>query len=313
MNIYDQQLQEFFFDIRDIDANRESYPRLEEIYQNAISILDKNLYSDLNIQDERGNTHLHYVFKEMKWTWAFKLLSLGADPTIENENKRNAFQMAKSIDGIVFFWQHREMRQYSEFKVDKWKKETQSFHINFKKALFEYFYDKNKFSMRSVDEAIAFLKENDLDSDKNKFILIAQSAYIKLADKISWYEKNYSITNNISQNSEFLSYLLDSATINTANADKYLIKFLKLDFEQNYSFDCVAKNLLNDFNDNRISQEVIGQLFETMQRLNFSFNKEPQRKTKSIMDYIMENPASHALFLNTTMSSNAAKKKALKI
>ena len=238
-NNYDTELQAFFYDIQGVLYLKDfSNQWAENIINNAIKILDKKLYSDINIQDKYGNTYLHYAMIEHNDFFIDKLLKNGANPYIKNHKNENSFASHKVTQtDIREFW-----TKYTRlFNIDNsLKSKTENFNYDFKQTIFQSLSSSCLFDLPSK---INILKDNDLLN----------------VDNLLCYSKTLDYFNPII-NEEFLK--LNPSPSNISNYLKNnLINNSNLDFD--YPSEQFKESILNILNSNFLIDDNIVELIST--------------------------------------------------
>ncbi len=167
MNEHDKILFEFCGDIKYIISTQDSYAGLKKLTDDAASIIANKQYSNINIQDVNGNTFLHYILREGQFDWAHKLISLGANPLIKNNDGTTGIRMIRFYDGPAQF-----LAPYEKIATPlEFTKKTKNFALPFKEFILNnlrtrtYFFEDNA-------EIVDFLTQNDLNNDFNLTHLI---------------------------------------------------------------------------------------------------------------------------------------------
>ena len=178
----DKLLFEFFWDIRGIESLRDSYDKLNILYESAKSGIEHETYSDINVKDKYGNTFLHYAFMANHSQWAITLLRKGANPYIKNRKNRNVFQSGSGYDFFSRFYEKHFRQLY--FSQPDYQHNTHMFHPAFQQYLFEERLHQNITSFKHTSEVVGFLNHNQLMTDENLINLLAISLQIPWQNKI---------------------------------------------------------------------------------------------------------------------------------
>lgn len=310
MNDADKNLLDFFHDIGNIESYKQNSQKISDFCDKCYAIIRYKTYSNINLQDQNGNTYLHHISNRSNWTWFIKLLNLGADPTIVNNKGFNAFQVCPNTSSIFNFWRITQISNLDSF-ISDWDKKTENFAPNFKQFLFEGHLANNNSKFNSIEDALNFLKISGLDTNLNKIRIVGVSINIGIEEKFDWFESRYDTPE---YNTEFFSKLMRSLPL-IEDKERYYEKFNKfLDKEiiQNDEFNKVAKDIVSDTKDGS-NDKIFRCLVKSMIKQGFNFDIEIGYKKDNLMELIRQNNFTHQIFLDETLKSNSNQKKTMKI
>jgi len=199
----DALLFEFFRDLDGILNYKNDYQSLYKLYNSAVSIINKKKYSNINIQEQSGNTFLHYAGMSKNLSWSVELLKLGADPMIQNKEGLNFWALPKN-----YGFNHQIYKHFSSIKIDQsFPQCTKNLALSFKESLLRS--NENKIhiykNLHSIDE---MLQEAKIFTQDNRLQLLLSSVELKMnpSQLIKDYISNFSTPE---QNSLFLTSLYD--------------------------------------------------------------------------------------------------------
>lgn len=201
------EVDKFIFDyLRNISIDDNS----EKSLKTAQLLKDKS-YSNINVQDDRGNTFAHYCVKAVRWDWFEKIMKHGADMDIRNKNYVKVLHSVYKEEDLEDFYKDVINIRLGHNFLEK----TQGYAVNFKQYIYED-QVKNQLTAQTVFESekdiVKFLSENELFTDKNFLELLALSIQIK--EKISYQVKYFNSPEN---NSYFLSKLCNNNSFMNKN------------------------------------------------------------------------------------------------
>jgi hypothetical protein len=302
MNDNDKKLSEFFYDLDNLTRYKCNSPGLENFYMECEKILEDGMFTDINLQDERGNTYLHHISNKGKWDWFIKVTGYGGNPLIKNKNGRNAFQVCRSIDGIANFWRISSVRELESFSRPSWHEQTKKYHLEYKQYLFKGYLTENQYSFDSIDKIENFLKESQLENNLNKVALIAISNKIEDKDKWSWFEKNCSTKE---ENSEFFCNLMKQTLLVNKERTELLNTVLNLPMVQTEDTNKIIASILNSKivkeRDVSLADVAIKMMIEQNFDLNQIHNPYAQKK-ETLLSIVESNPENHKIYLDNLLS-----------
>jgi hypothetical protein len=174
-------------------------------------LLKDKSYSNINVQDERGNTFAHYCVEAVRWDWFEKIMRHGADMDIRNKNYIKVLHSVHKEEDLEDFYKDIINIRLGHDFLEK----TQGYAVNFKQYIYED-QVKNKLTALTVFESekdiVKFLSENELFTDKNFLELLALSIQIK--EKIPYQVKYFNSPEN---NSYFLNKLCNNNSFMNRN------------------------------------------------------------------------------------------------
>jgi hypothetical protein len=310
MNSNDEKLKDFFYDIVHVSYYQNS-DGLSKFYDECMQILKDKSYSNINIQDEDGNTYLHYITKHAKWNWFIKLLDHGADPTILNNEGRNPFTSSRKETGNL--WRMSPLKDVDSFSDRGFIEPTKNFAPNFKEHLFNSHLLGNGHMFEDISSAIKFLQKAQIDSDINKIKLVAVSKFINTNKKFKWYKENY---NNPQHNTEFFNKIIKAIPYD-AEARKFfwgsLSKFLENKLEQYNEFN-KSVNLILKENLNELNMDFCKSVVKTLINQKFDLDVKADGEQQTLRQLIETNPVFYSVYMDETLSKkNSLTKKRLKV
>jgi ankyrin repeat protein len=301
----DFHLQSFFLDYEGIMANQDS-KFLSKFRKTAENIFNKDLYSDINVQDENGNTFLHHAMYSNLSVWVERILRKGGNPFIDNNEKRNAFQYAS-----------KKFKTTYKVNIDEYfQKNTQGFCKEFKQGLFDgsvktSIYDKSYFY--KIDE---YLQSIDLVNDKNKINLSYANWPIPIEERIDYYLNNFDSPEN---NSHFFKLLTHARKDERIFDDKEIVeRFLNREFVWDENFKQGLANLIrNTESDDKDTVDALVTGLNIMFDNKFSF-KENLEWNISLEDQLLESDSLKPIYMSeklqhTLQEKSEKKSKVLKI
>lgn len=310
MNESDKSLSSFFYDINNIERYLMSGAKPTKYHQACEKILKEKSYTDINIQDEKGNTYLHYLSHEGNWNWFIRLLKEGADPTIKNNDGRNAFQVCKKYDGIHNFWRLSSNRELERFSED-WNDKTKGFCKNYKQFLFDNNLNENSHNFEKIESALEFLEKSQIDSTMNRIALVAHSFRIQTIDKKDWFEANYG---SKEESSQFLSHLVTRASLFKKDITDLMVYFMQKDLAQTKNMNKIAGVIIVDNSNYGKEDNLCRELFRSMIKNKFDFTQESGFYTgETLYQLIQKSAPNHAMFLEEELNNNPTKNKRIKI
>lgn len=300
MNSNDEKLRDFFYDILHVSYYQNS-DGLSKFYDECMQILKDKSYSDINIQDEDGNTYLHYISQHGKWNWFIDLLHNGADPTIKNNAGRTPFQSSRHETGNL--WRMSPFRDVDNFANKQLPEIMKNLAPNFKDFLFQGNLMTNSSVFKDITEAIDFLENIGIDNDINRIRLVAISRFIHINEKIKWYNNNY---NSAEKNTDFFNKLRKTIPFDHKERKLFyqlLSKFLNNKFEQNSEFNKSVYSILQEPPE-KLNMEFCKSLVKTLIKQKFNLNIKEEGEKHTLMQVIENNPVFYSLYMDETLSKN---------
>lgn len=300
----DFHLQSFLLDYEGIMANQES-AFLSKFRKTAENIFEKNLYSNINVQDENGNTFLDHAMYSNLSTWVEKVLRKGGNPFLENNEHRNVFQYAA-----------RKFK--SNYKVavnDEFNTKTEGFCVEFKQGLFDGSVRTSRYEKSHFYAIDDFLQSIGLVNDKNKINLSYYNWPIPIEERIDYFIKNFDSPEN---NSHFFKLLTSERKDERIFDDKEIVeKFLNREFVWDKNFKDGLATLIRNTENNEDDKDALIIGLNIMFDNSFSF-KEQIEWDKSLEEQMLESDSLKPIYmsekLQRTLKEKSEKKiKALKI
>jgi hypothetical protein len=306
MTDIDNKLFGFFLDLKNIINYKEDNPNglCDKVYQECSIHLKEKQYSDINMQNEKGNTLLHYAFYHQKYDYCLLLINHRANPYIQNHKQANAFSVA-TFGAINNFW-----KLFKTYHLDdQFLIKTQGYCPEFKQAVFEENI-KNNLIFLSPKEIIDFLTSNKLLTANNLILTLSQSASLNLENKINTF---ITIERTPEDNSSFLAsiytFLKSKKDLNQGLPELldyiYTSKFdINTDFFKAIALSDLSQNYLTEpFN------EVTNSLLEHF--INHEPNLEKPHQLNIITntswaDFLKRNPPLNAGYLQLKLQKQLA-------
>ena len=299
MNKHDEIIFDLLRDLKGILDLTEDYPALKVIRDKALATFQSKEYSNINVvdtRDDKGNTFLHYAMRDNVFSWCDMILKAGANPFIENTNGRNCFRVFRKYDDNSNFF-----KKYDYIRLDKYfNKHTEGFSQEFKQVLFEQKY-KNFIEGHTHSEIERYLKSINLDSTKNRLLMIANNKMLKLDKKVKYYLENFDGSEN---NSFFLKQLCQS------NLGKFVFKNKEIEadffdrlFADNKNFhESISSIALFIESNNDYLESPLPQMIKIMFTQNFNLKSETGLRKETIEEYLMSKPLIKDNFLNEKLN-----------
>ena len=309
MNSNDEKLTDFFYDILHVSYYQNS-EGLSKFYDECMEILKNKSYSNINIQDEDGNTYLHYITKHAQWNWFIKLLEHGADPTILNNVGRNAFQSSRQETGNL--WRMSPLKDVDSFSDRGFIEPTKNFAQNFKELLFNINLISNNNAFSDISSIIEFLKKAQIDNDINRIKLVAVSRFININEKIKWYSSNY---NSAQNNTEFLNKLLKAIPFEKEERKLFyelVAKFLGNKLEQNNELNKSVHSILSEV-PSKLNMDFCKSLVKTLIRQKFDLEVKEVNGKHTLRELIEANPVFYSVYMDETLSKKNKEPSAKKV
>jgi hypothetical protein len=292
----DNKLFEFFQELNGIINYKDEYKQpnsLSILYEECEEILNTHAYSNINVQDEYGNTFLHYVMPSLNMTYILRLIDNGANPLIQNNQNNNAFQQKISQQFLAHFYKYFEKKSIYDFPIF-----SQNYNLEFKQFIFEYILEKQNIFI-PCHEISLFLQKCNLDTVANTILSISKLTNPEISSTITYI-------NNLNTTAEQNSLILGNSTIfkkhHTMSQYKVIMNFItKSEFTFDYNFFKFLKKhysttYYNQFND------IIDTLFKKIVDNNYDI-KQPilipntGNQYVSLYDVINEQPEIAKIFL----------------
>lgn len=312
MTTIDNELFTFFEDFLLICSKAQ----FKDFHNKCNSYLYHQLYSDINIQDSKGNTFLHYLLPHaLKDTDAcnyfYDLLKLGADPFVINKKEQRALpELHLSLS------QRFELTDYNNFA-----QHTVGFHKNFKQLLLNGLLENSSFYM-SPDKFKEFLNKNDLFNHRNLIHFVFTTDAFQtmqhtdkkniqdiIYDKLDYVltldrtpEDNSFIVSMLSQSSKTI---LPSSTY-TSNNRPY--QSLLLDFFEHSQFDYdvsivgfITSGIFHQkYSSSQFAQQCLNHLIANLVNNKIDF----QNTGVKVKSYTNNYTNNSSFFLNSLISEN---------
>lgn len=319
MNKKDELLFKFFYDLDGILRYKNDYENCKSIYEKSQKILSSKSYSDINLQDEEGNTLLHYAFYYSNKNYANLLLELGANPYIKNKSNKNCFQnVYKNYDFISQWWESIYKQPMATYQYLIKDNKGQNYHPEFRQTLLERAIE-NLFELSDSPNIISKeLKKAKLYSHQNLInILLNPISYNKDISLYLDYMKNLDLTTE--HNSQIIlklgqCYQGYNNNINQKDNDAILDYFNSHDFEINANIYQSLNNpfMLRTIDNNKENTSKFFFLFLINKLLAKKFNFHEEIKLGSTMisatTTFSEYPHANSLFKSLSLTHELNKK-----
>lgn len=279
-----------FSDLKGITEYMDNYDNLKKVYNTAIALFNKGKYSSINVQDEEGNTFLHYAMKSNNFELSEKILRKGANPFIKNKAGRNCFFMFQEYGAV-----YRFSEQFKGIRLDDdFSKKTAGFCTEYKQYMLEERAKKAQF-FKSVDEVHEFLDNARLLSVENVSRLLSQSLSIKMDDKLSSYMAQYDDKEN---NSFFFKELAHACANNFKIKNKNLEdKFFKREFADNAAFVKGVCILVLAVKEPEYLRDTMTTIINLMLHRGFDLSRATGASQESIEDFFCSHEFIKEVFL----------------
>lgn len=287
-----------------------------QIIQRGQFLLDTKAYSDINIQDKHGNTFLHYASQYHSKKLMMSILNLGANPYIENNQGRNAFQVSREYGFMYRFWQDIEQSELMRFEA--FRQRSLSFHPDFRDTLFDLLMDKNFTFSSSLTAQIDYVHQTGLMSNKNLISMIFLSH-----NPVSKEHFNYllNMERTPDDNAQIIyryakHIMADVLGREFENELHTLIEPMNLTFSTQASYERLTEvfrenYFIRRFETNPIAALFVNKIFQTIIEEELL---EKDSKFRSLADFVFgEHPALHAAYLQNKLHANPFKSKTIKI
>lgn len=233
-NESDLLLFDFFYDLSNIINYKNDYNTISNIYTKSTQALHLKKYSDINVQDEYGNTFLHYCLNSISpvaTDFSIFLLQQGADIEIKNLKNTAPRPIIYSSTYISFF-KHLDQTIFLDERFKKYIQQYPLMHTNTINYLFQYSLTKTS-HYSTIKEAESHLLSTPIDNHLNHLkvlnaCLLHQENFSSIYNHIINLE-NTPITNSLkfsilsnklkNSNLSFIEYDLFFNFINNNNFD----------------------------------------------------------------------------------------------
>lgn len=318
MNTQDELLFKFFYDLDGIIKYKDDYENCNKIYTQAQIILKNNTYSDINIQDEEGNTFLHYAFYYSNNNYIHTLLDLGANPYIKNTSNRNCFQnVYKNYNFISQFWESISKLSVSHYDFLIKKNQGKNYHPEFRQSLLEVSISKLFDIPDDVQTIVQDLKKADLYSHNN-LINILFNSKVYGADLTVYLDYIKSINLTKYENSYLLFslskfYNNNEANMNAKNSNAIIDYFNNNDFEiDSYTYKALMNyRFLESINEkNKNTEQFFIQIISKLLSKNLNFYEiiKLESDNVSFIKVIENHPYANTIFKTLLLEHELNKK-----
>lgn len=241
MDTISKDLFTFFFDLENILRDEYDTSSSLAIFKfKCQEYLLNREYPDINIQDEEGNTFLHYAMESGKLSYCYELLSLGSNPYVINQEGRNAFQVKKKhYNFISDFWKY-----YEKLSLHEFNKQALLYHSEFRQTVFDIVLDK-QFIKMPFNQLHSYLNQIDLYTIPNHINLLFSVYRPEFTFEL--FQQHVVCQNNAKHHSLFLRkfYPLSFELTRTSGQLHHLHSYLK---NTSFIFDNNIKKLLDTYN-----------------------------------------------------------------
>lgn len=303
MTSNDKEIFKLFSDIKAVEETISGsftfYPDLKTLHTKGLKLFNEQAYSNINVQDTKGNTFFHYVIDAGKFDIANTIVSRGGNPFIKNKESKNGFNLYGSKTRAGSF-----LNSYERINLyEKFNEKTKGFCPEFKQLVFDLNV-KIPNSFEEMNEIKKYLISIDLNTSTNRLKLLQNSIFLKQDEKITIYENNF---NNKKSNSSFLKYL-SSGTDNLKNMASLSDTFYDRSFQDNSDFELALSSVIYEADrSNNYSIGVAQKLIQVMLKQNFNLEKTINFKD-SIEKHFLNHELLGKVYLNEKMSIKLSNK-----
>ena len=295
MTTNDKEIFKLFSDIKAVEeaisGSFTFYPDLKTLHTQSLKLFNKKAYSDINVQDEKGNTFFHYVIDAGKYDIAKTIVSRGGNPFIKNKEGKNGFKLYGSKTRASGF-----LNAFEKINLyEKFNENTKGFFPEFKQLVFDL-NAKIPNSFKEMNDIKNYLISTDLDTVNNRLKLLQNSIFLDHTEKIIIYEDNF---NNKKSNSSFLKYLT-GATNNLKIMASISDDFYERKFQDNSDFESALSAVIYEVDnakDKSYCIQVAQKLIQVMLKQNFNLEKTINFK-ESIEKHFLKHPLLGKVYLN---------------
>lgn len=322
MNKNDKILFEFLYDLEGILNSYQYSLALNKLYTDAQNIFLNKTYSNINIQNEDGNTFLHFAFEQGNHKYINQLLQSGANPYIKNNNNKNAFQVQKkNYDFMSKFWNNYEKDINLYFDI--FIKDAKKYHPEFRQTLLDISIEKTSgFNKNSIQYIEKSLKSINLLNNKNIINLLMKSSKFEVSENS--FDKKFTyllkLDKDDSDNNFILETLIDKL-LRFRIAPNNLALFIKFIEENSFKYDLsfyksiTNSQLLLNYEIPHY-QTIINTLIDKSLKENFDLKytfEDFTYKKPTILEIFLQYPAVNFYYLNSKITPSNEQKKLLKI
>lgn len=240
---YDDEILKFFQDLDYFYNDPETNLKKSTIEQIKF-YLKTDSYSSIDMQDNKGNTLLHYACQTQNNDWIFYLLEKQANPYIKNYDERTCFSF---LDHDSQYYILDRYLKYSYTPRD-FIESTKHLGQAFKESLLF----NSKLSFHSIEETTLFLQQINIHKNKPFYYcyFIGRNVLLNTEEKINYYLSQNNFERTPENNSLFLAFVTESYRFNDhiENLADIIEKFARLPFEYNRYFTNRIYNLFSFFN-----------------------------------------------------------------
>lgn len=247
MDAISKDLFNFFFDLENILRDEYDTSSSLAIFKfKCQQYLFDRKYPNINIQDEQGNTFLHYAMESGKLSYCYELLNLGSNPYLINHEGRNAFQIKKKYYNFISdFWKY-----YENLSVHEFNKQALLYHSDFRQSVFDIVINKQfiKIPFNKIESYLNQIKLYSIINHVNLLFSVYQPEFT-----FALFQQHYICQQDSKAHSLFLSkfypltFEFSHQTAQLAQFHHYLKNTL-------FNFDDNIKKLLESFqNDTKIT------------------------------------------------------------
>lgn len=306
MNQNDREIFKLLKDMKNIERSMSStssvvYPEIKDLYTKSLNLFNKKAYSDINVQDEEGNTFFHYVIDAKRVDLAKTIISRSGNPLIKNKKRENGFCLYGSKTRASLF-----LNEYKEIYLDEnFNNKTKGFCLEFKQLIFDWKF-KTPNSLKDIIEIKKYLTSVDLNTPINRLKLLQYAIFLNYDEKLTIYENNFD-TKKL--NSSFLKYLTGCSD-NLKSMVNISDSFYERNFQDNNDFESALSSVVYqaDYAKNKsYSIKVAQKLIKIMLNQNFNLNKTINFK-ESIENQFLNHEILGKIYLNEKFNFNLTNK-----
>lgn len=304
---YDEDILKFFQDLDYFYSDPETNLKKSTIEQIKF-YLNTHSYSSIDMQDNKGNTLLHYACQTQNNDWIFYLLEKQANPYIKNHDDRTCFSF---LDHDSQYYILDRYLKYS-YTTRDFLESTKHLGQAFKESLLF----SSKLSFHSIQETISFIEQINIHKNKPFYYcyFIGRNVALNTEEKLNYYLSQTHFEKTPENNSLFFAFLTESYRFNKdiETIANTIEEFAHLPFEYNRYFSNGIYNLFsffNKINKNTDDKTYIQSLFfvETLMK---SFVQHKEKLPQDCLYIINESSFGQYLLLQGQLEEKNGSKRA---
>ena len=291
----DKEIFKLFSDIRAVEETISGsftfYPDLKKLHTESLRLFNEKSYSNIDVQDAKGNTFFHYVIDAGKYDIAKTIVSRGGNPFIKNNEGKNGFHLYGAKTRASGF-----LNAYEGISLyDKFNDKTKGFCTEFKQLVFDL-NARIPNSFKEMRDIKDYLISVNLNTSNNRLKLLQNSISLDKEEKIIIYENNF---NNKKSNSSFLKYL-SSGVDNLKCMASISDHFYDRKFQDNIDFESTLSAVIyeaDNAKDKNYCIQVAKNLIQVMLKQNFNLKKTINFK-ESLEKHLLNHDLLGKVYLN---------------